>query len=80
MPESSELFTNVYVKGYGVEVIFISLVDTHSHTLFYSLITVGLNEAYRFFQLLLVETAAFGWVSNDYQYSCDYMLTTVDNC
>lgn len=49
MPEPSELFTNVYVKGYGVEVIFISLVDTHSHTLFYSIITVGLNEAYRFF-------------------------------
>lgn len=49
MPEPSELFTNVYVKGFGVEVIFISLVDTHSHTLFYSIITVGLNEAYRFF-------------------------------
>lgn len=56
MPEPSELFKNVYVKGYGVEVIFISLVDTHSHTLFYSIITVGLNEAYRFFLLLLVET------------------------
>lgn len=22
MPDSSELFTNVYVKGYGVEVIY----------------------------------------------------------
>lgn len=31
MPEPSELFTNVYVKGYGVEVIFISLVDTLTH-------------------------------------------------
>lgn len=35
MPEPHELFTNVYVKGYGVEVLIISSLYS-SHLLFHS--------------------------------------------
>lgn len=45
MPEPSELFTNIFVKGYGAEVIFVPLYTAthrHAHNIHYlCCITMG---------------------------------------